>query len=47
MPGKEGTGMLAIDWAKITNWETSIPPLIQRGSKLYLVLVYMRLTLSP
>ena len=36
MPGKEGTGMLAIDWAKITNWETSIPPVIQRGSKLYL-----------
>ena len=43
MPDKEGTGMLAIDWANIaniTNWETSIPPVIQRGNKLYLVLVY-------
>ena len=40
MPDKEGTGMLAIDWANITNWETGIPPVIQRGNKLYLVLVY-------
>ena len=47
MPGKEGTGMLATDWANITNWETSIPPVIQRGNKLYLVLVYVQLTLNP